>query len=585
MRQITRWFNDFRNPRYTSLAATAVPDGLLQIKSAKALLGNSNRTARIQHIEQLSSFPKKHFDVLCLPVIDAVAEFLQELPASEHHHHAYIGGALDHALEVAETALQLRKAYLLPSGAEPEQIVKRQDKWTYAIFLGAILHDIGKPAVDQMVTLYDAHYKLIGSWNPWAQRAIANVERAEWYAVKYNPMRVHKFHERVAPMIAKELIPAAGMTWLTEDQEAFVALVSMLLGERSDAGLAGEIVAKADRDSTSRNLGANPVASIHAPTSKVSLIEKLTVAIRHLMAEGELPLNRAGAAGWLLDEDLWMVSKRLGDALRAHLLSEGHTDIPIQNGRLFDCLQDHSIVVTNGKQAVWRCTVSTPDKIWQHDLSLLRFKSDRIWANTSQRPSNFEGTICPISDETTDTPDVTQNDIQKSNEITHSTMICDAAVGSSAPPDEHNSSKVSSVVEISESEFAVPIAGTAESLGEQFLAWLRLGLVQRTIKINESGARVHVVNEGVLLVSPGIFKDYAKTRIDVTNYLHVQKTFCKLGLHLSAENGTNIHSYNITGHNKTSSVSGLLIQQRELVLGARNIGPNPALLALPIDAH
>ncbi len=38
------------------------------------------------------------------------------LPASETDHHAYLGGMLNHGLELAACCLKLRQSYLLPTG-------------------------------------------------------------------------------------------------------------------------------------------------------------------------------------------------------------------------------------------------------------------------------------------------------------------------------------------------------------------------------------------------------------------------------------------------------------------------------------
>ncbi|MGR9105928.1 MAG: TraI domain-containing protein [Gammaproteobacteria bacterium] len=77
-----------------------------------------------------------------------------------------------------------------------------------------------------------------------------------------------------------------------------------------------------------RNLGADPNRQ---PTdSNVKpLHEKLLIGLGYLLNKGELPLNRNGAAGWLVGDDLWMVSERTIDMLRGHLLMEGHSGIPI----------------------------------------------------------------------------------------------------------------------------------------------------------------------------------------------------------------------------------------------------------------
>lgn len=45
--------------------------------------------------------------------------------------------------------------------------------------------------------------------------------------------------------------------------------------------------------------------------------------------------------------------------------------------------------------------------------------------------------------------------------------------------------------------------------GNKFISWLSNGLAQNTIKYNDSNAPIHFVKEGMILVTPKIFKDFA----------------------------------------------------------------------------
>lgn len=107
---------------------------------------------------------------------------MQQLPASEAHHHAHAGGLLDHTLEVIATALSLRQGYLLPPDAAVETLVHLKDVWTYAVFAAALCHDLAKPAVDQKVTLLDALGQSLGAWDPWCGDLDSNAA-AHWYGL------------------------------------------------------------------------------------------------------------------------------------------------------------------------------------------------------------------------------------------------------------------------------------------------------------------------------------------------------------------------------------------------------------------
>lgn len=46
--------------------------------------------------------------------------------------------------------------------------------------------------------------------------------------------------------------------------------------------------------------------------------------------------------------------------------------------------------------------------------------------------------------------------------------------------------------------------------GEAFLSWLVEGIANRSLDYNYPSTRIHVVPEGVLLISPGLFQDYVQ---------------------------------------------------------------------------
>ena len=88
-------------------------------------------------------------------------------------------------------------------------------------------------------------------------------------------------------------------------------------------------------------------------------------------------------------------------------------------------------------------------------------------------------------------------------------------------------------------------------LAVDFMRWLQQGLVSRELKYNETGAAVHFVPEGMALVSPRIFKDYAAQAGDDTDLrdlgTKVQRELIKCGWHLPGPNRTNIVKYAIHG--------------------------------------
>lgn len=95
-------------------------DGFVLPKTAEELLGDERRQILMDNIWEQTSVSKESFSRLYYGPISRYAELVQQLPASENHHHSYLGGMLDHGLELILYALKLRQGYLLPIGVSPE---------------------------------------------------------------------------------------------------------------------------------------------------------------------------------------------------------------------------------------------------------------------------------------------------------------------------------------------------------------------------------------------------------------------------------------------------------------------------------
>ena len=89
---------------------------------------------------------------------------------------------------------------------------------------------------------------------------------------------------------------------------------------------------------------------------------------------------------------------------------------------------------------------------------------------------------------------------------------------------------------------------TPSPLAIEFMRWLQHGLATRQILYNQSGAPVHFVEAGMLLVSPAIFRRYAEEAdLDTTGSkpdrlgMDVQREFLKAGWHAPSNEGNISH--------------------------------------------
>ena len=81
----------------------------------------------LKAIWQRTSLSPSQFKQLYQRPIERYAELVKQFPASESHHHAYLGEMLEHELEIMAYALKFRQSYLLPIGVSSEERSAEED--------------------------------------------------------------------------------------------------------------------------------------------------------------------------------------------------------------------------------------------------------------------------------------------------------------------------------------------------------------------------------------------------------------------------------------------------------------------------
>ena len=105
----------------------------------------------------------------------------------------------------------------------------------------------------------------------------------------------------------------------------------------------------------------------------------------------------------------------------------------------------------------------------------------------------------------------------------------------------------------------------------ELFGWLRDGLAESSIEINTRTALVHHVPEGLLLVSPGIFRSFLAWQGADANsqesLKRLQRSVLKAGWHLVGADGANVLGYAWTKNGKaTARVHGIVIEQPQRLL-------------------
>lgn len=604
-------------------------------QSGAELLATPRREQMIKMLWDTTSLTQPVFDEYLLAPIERYAELVQLLPASESHHHAYPGGMLDHALEMACYGLRLRQRHLLPPGAKPEDQSSAGELWSAAVIYGALMHDVAKVLVDIEIHLEDGR-----EWRVW------NGIIPKPYRVRYRASREYHLHSAVNPLLGHHVLGGKVMDWLISQPRLFALFMYTIAGYSERGGIIAELIHQADRASVAKALGGDPVQALSAPTE--SLQRKLAEGLRYLVRE-QFKLNQKGAMGWLTDESLWLVSPRAVNELKSHLYSQGIKSIPADLNRLYGELQAHGLIeeVSEGK-AVWQCEIVDGD--WQQTFSMIKVSPTLIWG-VEGRPPVFSGTLTvqgagvtgalegelpgeprtqqpsgnepsraeatgSAPNEATPSPAQAETPISSTSEAPRNTpeAPCNTPGGSlddgildlfpqmaeqgQDPSQVNSGDDQPGETKFSEISYKKYFSGSAKKdnaqtgplqqpgnssdLGERFWQWLRAGLANHSLVINDTKAPVHTVSGTYFLVSPGIFKRFSTGVLnDENQWKAVQQRFQKLGRHVRTR-GQNIHKVTVQGPNKTRTLMGYLIKDPYQV--SRTLPPDNWVLRLSATA-
>ena len=324
-------------------------------------------------------------------------------------------------LATVTQSLKRRRGYLLPVGAESEQIATEADSWTYAIFLAALFHGLDRWVFDQSVVLFGDRGQKIGPWIPINGPM---TKPAESYKVNFGPeSQKTKSMQIVVPLLAGQLVPREGLKWLWQNQQTMACWLATITGNLASAGLVAEIVGIEDKYGDS--------------------------------ATGQERVTKSGS------------------------------------------------------------------------------KDNRNSSFNDDKP--------------------------------YSTECKPEKAGDTYP---ENSTSSETPAEISDTKIRSTTVDSPSTPGHRFLIWLQSGLVDGSIKVNQEGAHVFLIEEGVLLITPGIFQDYSGL-----NWQKALKQFLKLALHY--ETGAGEHRIVMQDKSKPSAkLTGLLVPGIEKIFANR---PKPAI--------
>ena len=373
-------------------AADADAASVFPVLAAEALYTRLSLHNRLRGIRRKVAIDPQRFEAMYGKPIAKYCETVQLLPASQAHHHAYPGGLIVHTLSVIEYAINERQKYTLPLASEPEVIEAQKNLWTYAVFVAALLHDIGKALT--MAWYIDAAQDKIR--NPAAGTLLQ--QGCKHYTLKFRPTAHYQLHERLGLLFLPQLLDSISLDYLTRDLDIFSEVLGYVSADRASWGSIGAIVSTADQMSVAADLRiatqtGRPRQFAGADIENFG--ERLLKAFRLLIEERKLAANRPGAVLYLSDDQryVYAVAKTIAEKLREKMQSLGATDVPADNTRIFDELQQHGLIeATANGQAVFTIHVSIPHANFQQDFTTLKIDSRKLFTVASL-PAKMSGSV------------------------------------------------------------------------------------------------------------------------------------------------------------------------------------------------
>jgi hypothetical protein len=103
----------------------------------------------------------------------------------------------------------------------------------------------------------------------------------------------------------------------------------------------------------------------------------------------------------------------------------------------------------------------------------------------------------------------------------------------------------------------------------QFFDWLRQGVQSNKITVNKAKARVHGVEDGVIVVTPGIFQDFAKDDANTgqLSWNSIQQKVLKKNWHVRDAKGLNVIRYRVKGQNRQTVINAVLFEDKTRIFG------------------
>ncbi|HVY53029.1 MAG TPA: TraI domain-containing protein [Gammaproteobacteria bacterium] len=190
---------------------------LLPCQSGEIIARQPILQTHLTQLKSLISAPRDIYQELYLATLYRFMEFCQAMPFAVEQPTPF--SLLIRQLELAITALQLRRGRMLPTHSESETIAEQEPLWTYALFSSCLFKEILRLQHDRTVTMYRNTSEQLGLWSVAAGNLFEPATYYKITAPAANPM-ITDSNICLGILIGK-IIPSVGLRWLASHPNVY----------------------------------------------------------------------------------------------------------------------------------------------------------------------------------------------------------------------------------------------------------------------------------------------------------------------------------------------------------------------------
>lgn len=313
-------------------------DSLVALNSHELLKQHKDK---IENLYSFTQLDRPRFDALYVELFKNIALYVQKLPASENHHHAYLGGLLEHSIEVATYCGRIAGRFLYIADGE-EKIGQWSALYTYAMASAGALHDVGKALTDIDVVIINGKHRTL--WMPHK----GPIPVGSSYIYQYNTRRVHGLHELASLPLLFTLMPQAAIDWIWQKSVIRDEWLATIGGQAMDkGGSIGRCVIECDSASTGHNMQNAPLVKTSESENnfKKPGIHALTLK-GILLSFRDYPPNSDKNPFWISQHYVACVCPRFVEIIKATLGTDAQY-LPDNSSLVYDALQDRGVLIPN----------------------------------------------------------------------------------------------------------------------------------------------------------------------------------------------------------------------------------------------